>query len=171
MVQIRLALLWLQNARDGGVAMPPLKNPRHEKFALAVASGKTQSDAYREVYPASRRWKDKSVHEKASAFMVKVKPRVQELQQAVADQVVMTKAEGLSLMAAALRTPIGDIDDRSLLCQEYLVKDDTVMVKMISKISAFQELAKSLGWYAPEKTDHTLRFKPDEKVINLLEDD
>ena len=39
----------------------PLKNSRHEKFAVLVANGKTQADAYREVYPSSRGWKDESV--------------------------------------------------------------------------------------------------------------
>lgn len=152
--------------------MPPLKNPRHEKFALAVASGKTQSDAYREVYPASRRWKDKSVHEKASAFMVKVKPRVQELQQAVAEKVVIEKAHILGFLKDVVFTPIGNVHDQSLLAESCMInKDGECIIRMPSKLGAADMINKMLGYYAPEKTDHTLRFKPDEKVINLLEDD
>ena len=50
--------------------MPVLKNARHERFAQLVASGKTQADAYREVWPKSMRWKDSSVHVRASLVAV-----------------------------------------------------------------------------------------------------
>lgn len=42
--------------------------PQQEKFAQAVASGKSLSEAYREAYPAAKKWKDDSVHNKASAM-------------------------------------------------------------------------------------------------------
>lgn len=52
-----------------------------EAFALAIVAGKNQSDAYRQAYPASKRWKPKVVHEKASTLAAngKVQERIQAL--------------------------------------------------------------------------------------------
>ena len=43
----------------------PLKSPQQEKFAQCLAKGMTQADAYREAYPTSKKWKDKSVWDNA----------------------------------------------------------------------------------------------------------
>jgi hypothetical protein len=61
--------------------------PRQEKFAQGVASGLSQSDAYREAYPKSRGWKDVAVWVQGSALMKnsKVAVRVAELQAKAAD--------------------------------------------------------------------------------------
>ena len=58
---------------------------QQERFALGVASGKTQADAYREAYPRSKKWKDDSVYPKASALMSngKVAARVSALKERV----------------------------------------------------------------------------------------
>lgn len=55
--------------------------PQQEAFATNLASGMTQAQAYRQAYPKSQKWKDKSVHERAShlAANVKVQSRVAEL--------------------------------------------------------------------------------------------
>lgn len=65
---------------------------QREAFARAIAKGGTQADAYREAYPVSKKWKDKSVHEKASALMKdgKVMSRVDELRAKAAAKVVLT---------------------------------------------------------------------------------
>lgn len=67
-------------------------SPQREAFARAIAKGGTQADAYREAYPVAKKWKDKSVHEKASALMkdVKVMSRVEELRAKVVAKVVLT---------------------------------------------------------------------------------
>lgn len=56
--------------------------PQQERFAQELASGKTQADAYRAAYPKSLKWKNNSVHIKASQLMAidKVAIRVKELQ-------------------------------------------------------------------------------------------
>lgn len=56
-----------------------------EKFALGVATGKTQADAYREAYPRSKKWKDASLYAQASALMAdsKVSTRVKELRERI----------------------------------------------------------------------------------------
>lgn len=54
---------------------------QQEAFAQAVAGGKTQSDAYREAYPKSLKWPDKTLWSKASELMANgmVLDRVQGL--------------------------------------------------------------------------------------------
>lgn len=66
--------------------------PQREAFARAVAKGGTQADAYREAFPASKKWKDNAVHVKASEMMAdgKVKVRVEELRAKAANKVVLT---------------------------------------------------------------------------------
>lgn len=56
-------------------------SPQHEQFAGLLAIGTNQSEAYRQVFPRSREWLPKTVHEKASALAAegKVQARVQEL--------------------------------------------------------------------------------------------
>ena len=147
-----------------------INNPRHEKFAQLIASGKyTQTAAYREVYPSSRRWKDSALYPRASHLNDKVLTRVQELQRASAEKVIITKAEALNILAAILKTPVGELDDRSLCAQRFMVKGDMVVVEKPSIIAAYQELAKSLGWYLPEKQETEYRFKPDAEMITLLQ--
>lgn len=150
----------------------PLKNPRHEKFAVLVAGGSTQSDAYREVYPGSKMWKDKSVHEKSAQLAAKVRSRVDELKQAVADQVSVTKAKTIEFLASIMQTPVGELHDKSPIAQKIRVRPDgTVEIEMPSKIAAVAEMAKMLGWYEAEKKDLKLRFKPSSDVLDALGDD
>lgn len=61
--------------------------PKQEAFATGVASGLSQAEAYRQAFPLSRKWKDKTVHEKASrlASEDKVQARIQELRGKAAD--------------------------------------------------------------------------------------
>ncbi len=55
--------------------------PKQEAFATGVASGLSQAEAYRQAFPQSRKWTDKTVHEKASRLAAddKVQARIQEL--------------------------------------------------------------------------------------------
>lgn len=70
---------------------------QQEKFALGVASGKTQADAYREAYPLSQRWKPESVYAKASALMAndKVAIRVNELRERITNTGIASAARVL----------------------------------------------------------------------------
>lgn len=62
--------------------------PAQEAFAGAVASGKTQAEAYRQAYPKSLKWKDKTVWSRASELMAKseVSGRVKELVKLAAER-------------------------------------------------------------------------------------
>lgn len=75
----------------------PKLTKQMEKFAQTVASGKNQATAYREAYPRSTKWKDDSVHNKASALMrnAQVAARVAELQAAIAERAEVKAADVL----------------------------------------------------------------------------
>jgi len=70
---------------------------QQEHFACLVASGKNQSEAYREAYPKSKSWKDEAVWVNASKLMAyaKVSLRVSDLQRAAADKAELDVAETL----------------------------------------------------------------------------
>ena len=152
--------------------MPVLKNARHERFAQIVASGKTQADAYRTVFPSSRKWKDSAVHVKGSELAGKVKGRIDELLQAKADDGIATREELARFLTKTVRTPVGDVDDKSDLAQEVEVRASgdgvTTRVKMPSKIAAASELAKLRGYYAPEQVQTTIRIEPDPDTLDVL---
>lgn len=67
--------------------------PKQEAFAQAVASGLTQSDAYRKAYTVKPTTKPESVNQKSSALMaeVNIRSRVMELRERGADNAVLTR--------------------------------------------------------------------------------
>jgi len=70
---------------------------QQEKFALGVASGKTQADAYREAYPRSKDWKGSTLYEAASRLMAnsKVYARVEELKNRITETGIASAARVL----------------------------------------------------------------------------
>ena len=66
--------------------------PKQEKFALEVASGKTQSDAYRAAFNVKPTTKDTSVNVNASKLMAdaNIAQRVEELRKPIADKAMIT---------------------------------------------------------------------------------
>lgn len=82
--------------------------PQQEKFALAVAGGKSLADAYREAYPASAKWKLESLHPKASALAAdgKVQARVASLAKKVEEKFVIDTEK---LLREATRLAHSDI--------------------------------------------------------------
>ncbi len=74
---------------------------QQENFSQAVASGKTQSDAYRLAYPTSQKWPDTAVWSKASQMMAnaKIMERVAFLRKPLTDRVDMTLHAHVSRLA------------------------------------------------------------------------
>jgi len=145
----------------------PLKNSRHEKFAVLVAGGSTKTDAYKTVFPGSRKWKGDSVHVKACELAGKLAGRITELQAKVADAVVIEKAEALTILAEVLRMAPKDVKSSSRFAQEMTIDpvSGKVTIKLPSKIAAFAELAKVLSWYAPEKTEIAVSHLRDDDLL------
>lgn len=73
----------------------PLKNPRWEKFAQALASGDSQRTAYKKAYPSSLKWKDEAVDVRACmlANNDKVAIRLNELKERAATKAVLSREE------------------------------------------------------------------------------
>lgn len=71
----------------------PLKLAAHEAFARLVSKGVNQSEAYRNVYPKSRKWKVSALHVKSCELNGKVSGRVHFLQQKAADASIMDITE------------------------------------------------------------------------------
>lgn len=78
-------------------------NPRWEAFALLVAKGTTAAEAYRKMYPVSRRWKAESVHREAHRLYTKVIPRVISLRRRMSEKDVLAVQEKLSMLADRAR--------------------------------------------------------------------
>ena len=153
----------------------PLQQVRHEQFALLVFSGMSQSDAYRKVYPRSRKWQDQAVHVRASELHRKVAVRVAELHAAAADKVSMNRDQLVAYLVRVIETPVDDVTGKSKLAQEVkeVVRGDVVyrQIKMPAKLQAADLLCKILGWYAPEKHEHDgkFQFAPDSTVFQAMQ--
>lgn len=78
---------------------------KQEAFALGVVEGKTQAEAYREAYPASRSWKAEAVWVQASQLMAdpKVSVRVEELRANLAKRNEVTQDSLVEMVQKAYR--------------------------------------------------------------------
>lgn len=94
--------------------MPVLDNPRHERFCQERAKGKSADEAYQ----LAGYKRDRGAASRLSA-KVNVTARITELQSLAADDTVMSIAEKRKFLADIKRTPIGEIDEMSPLCQEW----------------------------------------------------
>lgn len=97
--------------------MPALTNPRWEDFAQAMASTDSQRKAYRKAYPASVKWKDKTVDNKASELFAngEVLGRYRELKEAAAfaaGGAVLTRNEKRKILADMARDETLSPSDR-----------------------------------------------------------
>lgn len=157
---------------------------QQEKFALGVASGKTQSDAYREAFPLSKKWKDESVHVNASKLMAstKVQLRVEELKERITNAGIASATRVL-LEASRLATfdprklfredgspkPINELDDDTAaalagldVLEEFEGSGDgrvfvgyTKKYKVADKNSALEKLFKHHGLYERDNQQKT----------------
>lgn len=78
---------------------------KQEKFCQCIIEGMSQADAYRNAYD-TKRMTDKTIYEKASRLMSddKVRARVQELRDQVADESVMTARERLEWLTKIIKS-------------------------------------------------------------------
>lgn len=77
---------------------------KQELFVRKIIEGETQADAYRAAY-STQRMSDKTVWEKASRLMAdnKVRARVAELRDKIADESIMTAQERLRLLTRIVK--------------------------------------------------------------------
>lgn len=128
---------------------------RQEKFARLVASGMSQRKAYRDAYPASRKWKDASVDNKASALARKgeVAARVSELTRKAESKAVMSRQKRLEALSRIAKRN-----------EKESPKDAIAAIKVLNDMT---------GDNAPVKQEHTLDILSlmAQKHRDMLEDE
>lgn len=122
--------------------------PRREKFAVLVASGMSQSDAFRESF-STKNYAQKSIWVKSSELMtnVDVLLRVKELKEESANKVMWTREDSIrELSEIALRK--AHIDKNT--------GEVTPGAKDNDRIAAIKELNSMEGFNATIKTETTV---------------
>lgn len=159
-------------------------SPQQEKFALGVAQGSAQSEAYRVAYPKSKKWKPDTVHQAASRLMAdsKVIARVSEIRERITNtgiasaSRVLLEASRLALFDPrklfredGTPKPINELDDdtAAALAGLEVVEtfegsgNDRVFVgytkkyKVADKNSALEKLFKHHGLYEKDNNQKT----------------
>ena len=168
--------------------------PQQERFARNVVSGMSQADAYRDAYPAAKRWKDDSVHNSASALMrnPQVSTRVADGMKIAAERAAITKADVLREAARLARfdirrlykedgslKKIHELDDETAAAIQGIEQveqyegsgQDRVFVgylhkyKIADKNAALEKLFKHFGLY---EKDNDQKNKPASQLLALL---
>lgn len=110
-----------------------LANIRHENFAVEyVKNGGNATEAYRKVYPGSKKWTDQAANNKASALCHhgEVAGRISELRNAVQKRNIASLEEACEILSNIAR----DKDRRD-------------------RVPATMGLAKILGWEKPQQVE------------------
>ena len=129
---------------------------KQERFAIAVAEGKTQADAYREAYDASK-MTNKSIVENASKLMVNanVAPRIEELRSVVVESMVkkaiVTVEDTLQAYLKIRDTCMTTLEITSKTTGDVLGEQ---MVDANAARAANDSIAKYLGMFI-EKVEHS----------------
>ena len=81
--------------------------PMQERFAQEVASGKSQSAAYRIAYPGSLQWKEATVWNKASALMrdKEVSARVDAIRDELRERGIWTREQSAKALIGVVDAP------------------------------------------------------------------
>lgn len=124
----------------------PIRNHRHERFAQLVATGEAGAAAYRQTYGT----RGASAEAAASRLLRndKVSARIAEVQRASAAEGVLTLREKREFLALVVRTPIGQIDENSPLCQWFrrtTGRRPSLEIRMPDKLQAMMLDAKLAG--------------------------
>lgn len=119
---------------------------KQESFAQAVASGMTQSDAYRSAYDVGADTKAETVNEAASRLMSdsNISARVASLKAELAELALWTREQSVTVLKGVI------------------VEGDS---KAGDKISAVKVLNDMQGFNAPNKLDVAVTFP---RVINVI---
>jgi hypothetical protein len=123
--------------------MPILKNQKHERFAQLLATGMSASEAYTKVYK-----KKGKVAGSAGGRLLKnvgIQQRLAELQQKAETAAVLTLADKREFLRRVVVTSIGEVDEKSPLCQSAEYSEDGRKFKMPDKLKAIELDAKLAG--------------------------
>ena len=130
-----------------------LKNSRHEKFAQAVASGLSGSEAYRQVVGAAA---GKNADVMADQLMNQhgVRERVAELKEANSRKATLSREQTIEFLCNVIGTSAAKVDADSPLVQSAEFLDGKPMrLRIPDKIAAVKELTKICGWATPNRIE------------------
>jgi hypothetical protein len=160
----RIALASEQH-RTTFVGMPALANPRHEKFAQAVASGKSASEAYRQC---GANGATGNAHAHAGRLIANdnISKRVAELKEEQSQKSELSRDQAREFLTEVIRTPAGEVIEHSRLCQSYKITQESREIRMPDKLRALEQLAKLCAWNEPEKH----KLGADDELMALLKE-
>jgi hypothetical protein len=133
-------------------------NERQRRFVDAVTAGTPAGRAYEAAGYAA---KGAAADVSASKMLrfPKVAAAIAAERERMRTRARMSKDDAVDWLCDVMRTPLAEVDERSLLAQE-VVRDELgealvrTRIKMVPKLDSLRELAKLLGWYEPERHDH-----------------
>ena len=129
--------------------MAVLKNSRHEKFAQAVASGSSGSEAYRQVVGAGA---GKNADVMADQLMNQhgVRERVNELKEANSRKATLSREQTIEFLCNVIKTSAANVEvDSPLVQSAEFVDGKPVKFRIPDKIAAAKELTRICGWAQP----------------------
>lgn len=146
--------------------------PQQERFALGVATGKSQAEAYREAYPKSKAWKADTVHQAASRLMTnsKVVAMVSEMRRQITDSEFASARQALveaSRIAVfdfrKVMNPNGtfkkpnelDADTAAVVASVKIKPNGEIEYKFWDKNAALEKLFKHHGLYEKDNDQKT----------------
>jgi hypothetical protein len=140
-----------------------LKDPRHEKFAVAVANGRQQTQAYEE---AGFEGRGKLATNRSLRLLATpaVKARIAELRASALKEYRMNRRELQDYLVDVILTPAGQVEVGGPLCQSFRKGVRREIMRMPSKVRAAEMLAKLCGWLSPDKEE---RSGPLEVVVTI----
>lgn len=93
--------------------MPALKNAKKERYVQNLVAGMSQRKAYRDAYPSSARWKDKTVDNRASElFSGEVLGRYEEILDEQKQRALMSRYDKRKMLAEIALDVGNDPGDR-----------------------------------------------------------
>lgn len=138
-------------------ATDPGLNPRQMKFVHLFTGGMAAGRAYE---AAGYACKGHAADVAASRLLtnVDIRKAMKDVRRALSESDRWEKWQMLDFHQAVLETPIGELDENSVLVQEVTTDEigEAVIrkkIKMVGKMDSAKEFAKLMGWYAPEKLE------------------
>lgn len=147
-------------------------NDKYEKFCSLIVEGKDAAEAYREVYPHSRKWKPESVANKGYALLQRgdIQAILARMREDVQQRADVRKEDAVRSLKPILDVTMADFfnsegrlkpmsewsSTMKLCVQEMIYSRETgaiVGVKLYDRVKATERLAKMLGWDKPTEVD------------------
>lgn len=146
--------------------------PKQERFCQEIVKGKSQSDAYRAAFEATK-MQAKTIHEKASVLMArgKVAARIIEIQAPVIAKVRVTREEWLEKMQTFFYSDVRKMFDQfgNPIELPQLGDNEAAMVEGFEFEETFTKVKKADGDTDAVPTGYTKKYKLTPKLKAMLE--